>query len=92
MQFREEIDLDKLFKQVERAKQEWETTVDVIDEGVSLFDNTSLEILRANWTLARFYKTKPQDLVGFNIHSLLCDCKNKNCRIKSILESPRADS
>ena len=92
MQFREEIDLDKLFKQVERAKQEWETTVDVIDEGVSLFDNTSLEILRANWTLARFYKTKPQDLVGFNIHSLLCDCKNKNCRIKSILESPRADT
>jgi hypothetical protein len=84
--------LDPLFKQIERAKQEWETTVDVIDEGVSLFDNSSMEILRANWTLARYYKTKPQDLVGFNIHSLLCNCKNKNCRIKSILESPRADT
>ena len=44
-------ELTRLFHQVERAKQEWEHTIDAIDDGISLVD-THGRIVRANRTLA----------------------------------------
>lgn len=52
-----------LFRKVEHAKQEWENTVDAIDEGIALVDD-QCRILRANWMLARWLKTTPATLTG----------------------------
>ena len=56
-------ELTALFHQVERAKIEWEETVDAIDEGITLLDEHS-KILRANSTLAQWLETTPSQLVG----------------------------
>ena len=54
---------DELFRKVEHAKQEWEDTVDAIDEGIALVDE-NCRILRANRVLANWVHTTPAQLVG----------------------------
>jgi GAF domain-containing protein len=44
-------ELADLFRRVERAKAEWELTIDTIDEGITLVD-ANCQILRVNRTLA----------------------------------------
>lgn len=56
-------ELTELFQKVERAKKEWEDTVDSIDVGISLVDE-NCQILRANRVLANWLHTTPSDLVG----------------------------
>ena len=56
-------DLTRMFHQVELAKKEWETTVDAIDAGIVLTDETG-RILRTNNTLARWAKSTSRDMVG----------------------------
>ena len=63
--------MDEIFAKVERAKKEWEATIDALSEGVALFQTNTLEIRRANWRLARFLHSTPHQLVGANIHSFV---------------------
>lgn len=80
-----------LFEKVEKAKKEWESSVDVISEGVAVYEAPSTTILRANWTLARFFDTSPHKLVGVNLHQLLCGCSLPLCPIRSLLISTQAE-
>jgi two-component system, NtrC family, sensor kinase len=60
---RQLAELAELFQKVERAKKEWEDTVDSIDVGISLVDE-NCQILRANRVLANWLHTTPSDLAG----------------------------
>ncbi|MHB9089921.1 MAG: PAS domain-containing protein [Chloroflexota bacterium] len=60
----------RLFRLVERAKREWEATLDTIAEGVAILDS-DLTILRANWAFARLMGTTPRDIVGQKGESLV---------------------
>jgi signal transduction histidine kinase len=54
---------NELFRQIEHAKQEWEETVDAIDEGIALVDE-NCRILRANRILASWIDAAPAQLIG----------------------------
>lgn len=56
-------ELSALFRRVERAKQEWERTIDAIDEGIALVDN-NCRIVRANRTLAKWQNQGLTELNG----------------------------
>lgn len=53
----------EIFRRVEHAKQEWEQTVDAIDEGIALVD-AECRILRANRTLAEWMRMSADQLIG----------------------------
>jgi PAS domain S-box-containing protein len=53
----------EIFHRVEHAKQEWEQTVDAIDEGIALVD-LDCRILRANRVLASWMNTTSNQLIG----------------------------
>ena len=79
--------MDEVFTKVERAKKEWEATIDALSEGVALFQTNTLEIRRANWRLARFLHSTPHQLVGANIHTLLCGCSDPQCSLLTLLSA-----
>ena len=56
-------DLTDLFRLVENAKKEWEATVDAIDQGIMVTDDTG-HILRVNDTLAGWVHTPSHALAG----------------------------
>lgn len=53
----------EIFRRVEHAKQEWEDTVDAIDEAIALVDQ-GCRILRANRVLANWMSTTTAQLIG----------------------------
>lgn len=53
----------EIFRRVQHAKQEWEQTVDAIDEGIALVD-ADCRILRANRVLANWMNTTSTQLIG----------------------------
>jgi PAS domain S-box-containing protein len=63
-------ELSDLFRRVERAKAEWELTIDTIDEGITLVD-ANCRILRVNRTLAEWLDTTPQSLVGKHCYDVI---------------------
>ncbi len=68
---------------VERAKREWETTVDALSQLVSLVDNNG-RVVRANWTVARWGLSKVTQVKGRSFHELLHpDCTDPNCYLKA---------
>lgn len=77
--------MSEIHEIIERAKKEWESTVDVIADGVALYERATLNVLRVNWTLAKFLSTTPHKLVNTNIHSLICDCNEPGCPILNML-------
>lgn len=83
--------MSDLFEKVEKAKKEWESSVDVISEGVAVYEAHSMMILRANWTLAKFFDTSPHKLVGENLHLLLCGCLQPLCPIRNLLATTQVD-
>ncbi len=83
--------MSDLFEKIEKAKKEWESSIDVISEGVAVYEAHSMTILRANWTLAKFFETTPHKLVGENLHLLVCGCMQPLCPIRSLLASTQAD-
>lgn len=66
--------MDDLFAVVERGKKEWESAVDSIAEGVALYDRESMTVRRANWPLARWLDSTPQQMVGLDLLEALADC------------------
>ena len=83
--------MTELHEIIERAKKEWESTVDVIADGVALYERHTLEILRVNWPLANFFGITPHKLVKSNIHSLICGCQEPACPILALLISASED-
>lgn len=78
----------QLFELVEKAKQEWEASVDAIAEGLALYEMECLSIVRGNWTMARlFYMDHPSQLVGKDLHTLLCGCNQRDCKVLWFLKS-----
>ena len=57
------IENARLFADVERARQEWESTFQAITDGVSIHD-AQFHILRVNQALAERLGTTPENLVG----------------------------
>ena len=55
---------------IERAKQEWEATVDSLPQLVCLLDREG-RILRANWTVERWNLGRVVDVKGQEVHDLL---------------------
>ncbi len=74
-------------EQVERAKQEWEFTVDLMPQLVCLVDEAGY-IIRANRTFERWGLGKVAEVRGRKIHELLHpDCQDANCAQKSFWEA-----
>ncbi len=78
----------RLFLQVERAKHEWEMSVDVIEEGIAVIDTHGI-ILRANRTLANWLLSAPVALVGKDCSTVLNGWETPpvNCLVRQLLES-----
>lgn len=89
-QVQQQLDeLTKLFAQVERAKQEWETSIDAIEEGILLVDRNG-RLLRVNRTVAKWLSTKPGALVGQQCETALhgSNALPANCPYVKVLASP----
>ncbi len=89
-QVQQQLDeVTKLFSQVERAKQEWETSVDAIEEGIILVDKSG-RLLRVNRTVAHWLKTTPEAMVGQRCQAVLhgTDEPPSDCPFVRVLASP----
>jgi signal transduction histidine kinase len=62
--------LEQVFDKVERAKQEWEATVDTLTELVCLIDECGC-IIRANSTIEQWQLGDVARVRGVNLHTLL---------------------
>jgi PAS domain S-box-containing protein len=82
-------EVTKLFGLVERAKQEWETSVDAIEEGIILIDKNG-RLLRVNRTVANWLHTQPVALIGQQCQTALhgTDALPSNCPYVRVLASP----
>jgi PAS domain S-box-containing protein len=68
---------------IERAKREWETTVDALSQLVSLVDHDG-RVVRANWTVARWGLAKVTQVKGKSFHELLHPgCTDPDCYLKA---------
>ncbi len=70
---------------IERAKWEWESTVDSLSQLVCLFDRQG-RILRANRTIERWGLGKVTNVQGRDVHALLHpDCDDPACYLTTFL-------
>ncbi|MBM4431044.1 MAG: response regulator, partial [Chloroflexi bacterium] len=73
-----------LIKKIERAKQEWESTVDSLPELVCLVDDRG-HIIRANRTVETWNLGRVTDVKGREFHQLLHpDCAGSSCYLSSL--------
>jgi PAS domain S-box-containing protein len=71
--------IGEAFERVERAKQEWEATVDTLPQFICLLDHQE-RILRANRTLETWQVAKVKEVKGQKIHDLFHpDCLDPTC-------------
>jgi signal transduction histidine kinase/ActR/RegA family two-component response regulator len=74
--------LQKSLTNIERAKQEWEATVDSLSQLVCLLDHQG-RILRANWTVERWNLGRVVDVKGRKLCDLLhSDHADPACNLK----------
>lgn len=72
-------------RQIERAKQEWEVTVDSLPQLVCLLDQQK-RIIRANRTLERWQLGQVVQVKGQNVHDFLhANCTISACYLTSFL-------
>ncbi|MDM8530158.1 ATP-binding protein [Anaerolineales bacterium HSG25] len=70
-------------KQIERAKKEWEATVDSLTEFVCLLDD-QLRVVRANQTLERWDLGETIDIKGKKLHRIFHpDCTDPTCYLET---------
>ncbi len=70
---------------IERAKQEWESTVDSLSQLVCLLDQQG-RIMRANRTVERWELASVAKVKGMQLHELFHPhCTNRNCAMASEL-------
>ncbi|MBI5566856.1 MAG: PAS domain-containing protein [Chloroflexi bacterium] len=63
-------EIDSAFEKVERAKQEWEATVDSLPELVCVVDDQG-RVVRANRTIEAWQLGDVKAIQGFSLHTLL---------------------
>ena len=63
-------EIDSIFERVERAKQEWEATVDSLPELVCVVDARGC-VVRANRTIETWQLGDVKAIQGFSLHTLL---------------------
>lgn len=81
---REEMS-SKMIEQIERAKQEWEATVDSLSELVCLLDNQGC-IIRANRTIEQWNLGQVMEIRGKRFHELFhSNCSEPKCYLKTFL-------
>jgi signal transduction histidine kinase len=74
-----------MFQKIERAKQEWEVTVDALPQLVCLI-NAQGQILRANRTLESWGLGQVRDVKGCELHELIHpDCRQTFCKLRLLL-------
>ena len=84
-----EQSIQQTFEQVERAKQEWEATVDSLPELVCLVDDYGC-IVRANRTVEAWHLGDVKAVRGVSLHSLLHkDCTHLHCSLYEFLLKAR---
>lgn len=83
---------DRTFERVERAKREWESTVDSLTELVCLVDQRG-RLLRANRTVEDWNLGEVVAVKGRHIHDLLHPgCSNSACAFDAFLEQALAQA
>ncbi len=76
----------KQLKQIERAKQEWEITVDTLAQLICLLDQQR-HIIRANRTVERWQLGQVVAVEGQEIHKFLHgDCSDSSCYLVTFLK------
>ena len=86
---RVEQPLEYIFEKVERAKQEWETTVDSLPELVCLVDHEG-RIIRANRTVETWGLGQVTTVRGLGIHALMHPgCTGPFCALDRFLQQAR---
>jgi signal transduction histidine kinase len=81
--------LEQVFDKVERAKQEWEATVDTLTELVCLVDECGC-IIRANRTIEQWQLGDVARVRGVNLHTLLHpNCSSLFCPLYRSLQQVR---
>ncbi len=79
-----EAALDESLKQIERAKQEWEITVDSLPQVVCLLDKQG-GLIRANLTLERWSQSPVTEVRGRSLHDLLHpNCTDPTCYLANL--------
>ena len=75
--------LQETLQLIERAKREWETTVDSLSQLICLLDREG-KVVRANRTVTRWGLAQVTKVKGKNFHELLHpDCSNPDCYLTS---------
>lgn len=76
--------IGEAFDRVERAKQEWEATVDTLPQFICLIDRQE-RILRANRTMESWGLAKVQEVKGQSVHDLFHPmCHEANCYMTTL--------
>jgi len=84
--------LKELLKKIERAKQEWESTVDSLPELICLVDDRG-SILRANRTVETWNLGGVVDIKGRGVHELLHPgCAGSSCYLNSFWKQARQEA
>lgn len=77
--------LGNVFRKVERAKQQWESTVDALPELICMVDGEQ-KIVRANRTLERWQLGDVKGVAGRDFHSVVHpDCDDPGCYLFNLL-------
>jgi signal transduction histidine kinase len=78
--------LEQIFDKVERAKREWEATVDTLTELVCLVDECG-HIIRANRTIEQWQIGRVDEVCGVDLHTVLHpNCSSLFCLLKRSLQ------
>lgn len=81
--------LKKSLKQIERAKQEWETTADSLPQLVCLLDKEG-KLMRSNLTVETWNLALATEVKGLEFHKLLHGgCNNLNCYLPRLWQKAR---
>ena len=84
--------IDLVFEKVERAKQEWETTVDSLPELVCVIDDRGC-IVRANRTVEAWQLGSVKTVPGLSVHSMLhSQCIDPACPLVAYFQRATANS
>ena len=83
---RAEKRIREIMEEVERAKQEWESTVDSLPQLVCMVDDQG-HVLRTNRTVEAWDLNDITDVKGQRIHDLFHpDCVDATCQLKTLWE------
>ena len=89
---RAEEELKELLEKIERAKQEWESTVDSLPELVCLVDDRG-RIMRTNRTVETWNLGQVVDVKGRGVHELLHPgCAGSSCYLNSFWKGASEES